>query len=83
MKVSSAGLPDTVLFMSESLNYETSFDSISLNCLTGELKEIKQDISSLRYALLERGNHDMETLAKLIRQLGKVMHNQQKKEQKN
>uniref|UniRef100_A0A3Q3J731 Transient receptor ion channel domain-containing protein n=1 Tax=Monopterus albus TaxID=43700 RepID=A0A3Q3J731_MONAL len=29
----------------------------------GELKEIKQDISSLRFELLERGNLDMETLA--------------------
>ncbi|XP_034718951.1 short transient receptor potential channel 6 isoform X1 [Etheostoma cragini] len=36
----------------------------------GELKEIKQDISSLRYELLERTNHDMETLAQLITQLG-------------
>nr|XP_046245688.1 short transient receptor potential channel 6 isoform X1 [Scatophagus argus] len=44
----------------------------------GELKEIKQDISSLRYELLERGNHDMETLAKLIKQLGKVIHAQPK-----
>ncbi|XP_051254115.1 short transient receptor potential channel 6 isoform X2 [Dicentrarchus labrax] len=49
----------------------------------GELKEIKQDISSLRYELLERGKHDMETLAKLIRQLGKVMAVQQKEEQRN
>ncbi|KAL7400131.1 hypothetical protein ABVT39_006954 [Epinephelus coioides] len=48
----------------------------------GELKEIKQDISSLRYELLERANHDTETLAKLIRQLGEVMHAQQKEEQK-
>ncbi|XP_018521029.1 short transient receptor potential channel 6 [Lates calcarifer] len=44
----------------------------------GELKEIKQDISSLRYELLERENHDMETLAELIRQLGEVIHDQQK-----
>ncbi|XP_074536174.1 short transient receptor potential channel 6 [Halichoeres trimaculatus] len=44
----------------------------------GELKEIKQDISSLRYELLERGDHDMETLAKLIRQLGEVIHVGQK-----
>uniref|UniRef100_A0A673AVY6 Transient receptor potential cation channel subfamily C member 6 n=1 Tax=Sphaeramia orbicularis TaxID=375764 RepID=A0A673AVY6_9TELE len=40
----------------------------------GELKEIKQDISSLRYELLERGKHDTETLAELIRQLEEVMH---------
>uniref|UniRef100_A0A3Q3M2L4 Transient receptor potential cation channel, subfamily C, member 6b n=1 Tax=Mastacembelus armatus TaxID=205130 RepID=A0A3Q3M2L4_9TELE len=49
----------------------------------GELKEIKQDISSLRYELLGRGNHDMETLAELIRQLGEVMHVQQKEEDKH
>ncbi|XP_041796583.1 short transient receptor potential channel 6 isoform X1 [Chelmon rostratus] len=49
----------------------------------GELKDIKQDISSLRYELLERGNHDKETLEKLIKQLGEVMHVQQKEEQKN
>ncbi|TKS80695.1 Short transient receptor potential channel 6 [Collichthys lucidus] len=44
----------------------------------GELKEIKQDISSLRYELLERGNHDKETLAKLIKQLGEAVHVQQR-----
>ncbi|XP_073341416.1 short transient receptor potential channel 6 [Pagrus major] len=49
----------------------------------GELKEIKQDISSLRYELLERGNQDMETLAKLIRQLGEVMNIHQREEQKS
>ncbi|XP_063764043.1 short transient receptor potential channel 6 isoform X4 [Eleginops maclovinus] len=49
----------------------------------GELKEIKQDISSLRYELLERANQDMETVTKLIRQLGEVMPVQQKEEQKN
>lgn len=47
-------------------------------CSTGELKEIKQDISSLRYELLEMGNHEMETLAELIRQLDEVMHVQEK-----
>ncbi|KAM6987520.1 short transient receptor potential channel 6 [Tautogolabrus adspersus] len=49
----------------------------------GELKEIKQDISSLRYELLERENHDMEKLAKLIRHLGDVIHVHQKEDQKN
>uniref|UniRef100_A0A665TQI0 Transient receptor potential cation channel subfamily C member 6 n=1 Tax=Echeneis naucrates TaxID=173247 RepID=A0A665TQI0_ECHNA len=47
----------------------------------GELKEIKQDISSLRYELLEREKHDMETLAGLIRQVGEDI--QQKEEQKH
>ncbi|XP_035288963.1 short transient receptor potential channel 6a [Anguilla anguilla] len=36
----------------------------------GELKEIKQDISSLRYELLEEKSHNMEDLAELIRRLG-------------
>ncbi|XP_020490514.1 short transient receptor potential channel 6 [Labrus bergylta] len=49
----------------------------------GELKEIKQDISSLRYELLERENHDMETLAKLIRHLGDDIHVHQRAAQKN
>ncbi|XP_034557551.1 short transient receptor potential channel 6 [Notolabrus celidotus] len=49
----------------------------------GELKEIKQDISSLRYELLERGEHDMQTLAKLIRQLGEVIHVQKNENQNN
>uniref|UniRef100_A0A3P8T1C3 Transient receptor potential cation channel, subfamily C, member 6b n=1 Tax=Amphiprion percula TaxID=161767 RepID=A0A3P8T1C3_AMPPE len=44
----------------------------------GELKQIKQDISSLLYELLERGNHDMRTLGDLVRQLGEDMHVQQK-----
>ncbi|XP_022044762.1 short transient receptor potential channel 6 isoform X2 [Acanthochromis polyacanthus] len=46
----------------------------------GELKQIKQDISSLRYELLERGNRDMRTLGDLVRQLGKDMHVQQKRD---
>ncbi|CAI9555395.1 unnamed protein product, partial [Staurois parvus] len=36
----------------------------------GELKEIKQDISSLRYELLEEKSHNTEDLAELIRRLG-------------
>uniref|UniRef100_A0A6I8RVI8 Transient receptor potential cation channel, subfamily C, member 6 n=1 Tax=Xenopus tropicalis TaxID=8364 RepID=A0A6I8RVI8_XENTR len=36
----------------------------------GELKEIKQDISSLRYELLEEKSHNTEDLAELIRKLG-------------
>lgn len=50
-------------------------------CSTGELKEIKKDISSLRYELLEMGNHEMETLAELVRQLGEVLHLQRGKEE--
>ncbi|KAJ8256651.1 hypothetical protein COCON_G00188030 [Conger conger] len=36
----------------------------------GELKEIKQDISSLRYELLEEKSNSMEELAELVRRLG-------------
>uniref|UniRef100_A0A667Z2B5 Transient receptor potential cation channel, subfamily C, member 6b n=1 Tax=Myripristis murdjan TaxID=586833 RepID=A0A667Z2B5_9TELE len=44
----------------------------------GELKEIKQDISSLRYELLERKRHNMDTLEELIGRLREVVHVQQK-----
>uniref|UniRef100_A0A8C2AC48 Transient receptor potential cation channel, subfamily C, member 6a n=1 Tax=Cyprinus carpio TaxID=7962 RepID=A0A8C2AC48_CYPCA len=37
----------------------------------GELKEIKQDISSLRYELLEEKSHNIEELANLVRTLEK------------
>ncbi|XP_075330676.1 short transient receptor potential channel 6 [Odontesthes bonariensis] len=61
------------------LKAQTDKDNDEVN--EGELKEIKQDISSLRYELLERGNHDMKTLAELIRQLGEVIHVNQTEEQ--
>ncbi|XP_013868241.1 short transient receptor potential channel 6 [Austrofundulus limnaeus] len=35
----------------------------------GELKDIKQDISRLRYELLDRGNRGVDPLAELVRQL--------------
>lgn len=38
----------------------------------GELKEIKQDISSLRYELLEEKSQNMETLDGLLRRLGEI-----------
>uniref|UniRef100_A0A667Y5P5 Transient receptor potential cation channel, subfamily C, member 6a n=1 Tax=Myripristis murdjan TaxID=586833 RepID=A0A667Y5P5_9TELE len=38
----------------------------------GELKEIKQDISSLRYELLEEKSKNMETLEGLLRRLGEI-----------
>uniref|UniRef100_UPI003AAC8727 short transient receptor potential channel 6 n=1 Tax=Centroberyx gerrardi TaxID=166262 RepID=UPI003AAC8727 len=44
----------------------------------GELKEIKQDISSLRFELLEGKSHNMETLAELIGKLRDVLPAQQK-----
>uniref|UniRef100_A0AC11CCP3 Transient receptor potential cation channel subfamily C member 6 n=1 Tax=Ovis aries TaxID=9940 RepID=A0AC11CCP3_SHEEP len=39
----------------------------------GELKEIKQDISSLRYELLEEKTQNSEDLAELIRKLGEKL----------
>lgn len=39
-------------------------------CVAGELKEIKQDISSLRYELLEEKSQAAGELALLIQQLG-------------
>ncbi|XP_028656119.1 short transient receptor potential channel 6a [Erpetoichthys calabaricus] len=39
----------------------------------GELKEIKQDISSLRYELLEEKSRNTEDLAELIRRLGEKL----------
>ncbi|XP_029303996.1 short transient receptor potential channel 6a isoform X2 [Cottoperca gobio] len=38
----------------------------------GELKEIKQDISSLRYELLEEKSQNTETLEGLLRRLGEI-----------
>ncbi|XP_029029611.1 short transient receptor potential channel 6a [Betta splendens] len=38
----------------------------------GELKEIKQDISSLRYELLEEKAQNMETLDGLLKRLGEI-----------
>lgn len=40
----------------------------------GELKEIKQDISSLRFELLERSKLNMENMAQLIQHFGEVGH---------
>ena len=41
----------------------------------GELKEIKQDISSLRYELLEEKSQNMEELEGLLRRLGEKVPN--------
>ncbi|XP_060910857.1 short transient receptor potential channel 6a [Labrus mixtus] len=38
----------------------------------GELKEIKQDISSLRYELLEEKSQNLETLDGLLKRLGEI-----------
>lgn len=45
----------------------------------GELKEIKQDISSLRYELLEEKSQATEELADLIQQLGDKLSKNTKK----
>uniref|UniRef100_A0A8K9VC55 Transient receptor potential cation channel subfamily C member 6 n=1 Tax=Oncorhynchus mykiss TaxID=8022 RepID=A0A8K9VC55_ONCMY len=47
----------------------------------GELKEIKHDISSLRYELLEQKNHNTEELAELIRRLGEKIPAEQQRHQ--
>ncbi len=43
--------------------------NLSSVCVKGELKEIKQDISSLRYELLEEKSQATGELADLIQQL--------------
>lgn len=47
----------------------------------GELKEIKQDISSLRYELLEEKSQNTEDLAELIRKLGERLSLEPKQEE--
>ncbi|XP_049470415.1 short transient receptor potential channel 6 isoform X3 [Panthera uncia] len=49
----------------------------------GELKEIKQDISSLRYELLEEKTQNSEDLAELIRKLGEKLSMEPKQEEGN
>nr|KAF6439386.1 transient receptor potential cation channel subfamily C member 6 [Molossus molossus] len=49
----------------------------------GELKEIKQDISSLRYELLEEKSQNSEDLAKLIRKLGEKLPVEPNQEESN
>lgn len=71
---------DPVSYKSGSLNYSNAAFTYRP---PGELKEIKQDLASLRCELLARGKHDKEALMKLIRQLGKVSHSLQKKEPRN
>ncbi|KAM9221957.1 short transient receptor potential channel 6 isoform 3-T3 [Dugong dugon] len=49
----------------------------------GELKEIKQDISSLRYELLEEKSQNTEDLAELIRKLGEKLSMEPHQEESN
>ncbi|XP_059958926.1 short transient receptor potential channel 6 isoform X4 [Mesoplodon densirostris] len=49
----------------------------------GELKEIKQDISSLRYELLEEKTQNSEDLAELIRKLGEKLSMKPSQEESN
>ncbi|XP_039367964.1 short transient receptor potential channel 6 isoform X2 [Mauremys reevesii] len=53
------------------LKAQTDKESDEVN--EGELKEIKQDISSLRYELLEEKSQNTEDLAELIRKLGEKL----------
>lgn len=53
-----------------------AFDIISdshYDGVAGELKEIKQDISSLRYELLEEKSYNMERMAEVVRKLEKAV----------
>lgn len=56
-------------------------DVFSLSLFPGELKEIKQDISSLRYELLEEKSQNTEDLAELIRKLGERLSLEAKQEE--
>lgn len=56
-------------------------DLFSFSLFTGELKEIKQDISSLRYELLEEKSQNTEDLAELVRKLGERLSLQSKEEE--
>lgn len=49
-------------------------------CIVGELKEIKQDISSLRYELLEEKSQATGELADLIQQLSDKFSKNDKKQ---
>uniref|UniRef100_A0A2K6SEZ1 Transient receptor potential cation channel subfamily C member 6 n=1 Tax=Saimiri boliviensis boliviensis TaxID=39432 RepID=A0A2K6SEZ1_SAIBB len=49
----------------------------------GELKEIKQDISSLRYELLEEKSQNTQDLAELIRELGEKLSMEPNQEKTN
>lgn len=56
-------------------------DLFSFSLFTGELKEIKQDISSLRYELLEEKSQNTEDLAELVRKLGERLSLPSKEEE--
>lgn len=58
-------------------------DFLSLLFFKGELKEIKQDISSFRYELLEEKTQTSEDLAELIRKLGEKLSMEPKQEESN
>lgn len=63
------------------LKAQTDKESDEVN--EGELKEIKQDISSLRYELLEEKSQNSEDLAELIRKLGEKLSVETNQEESN
>lgn len=73
-------LPQNLLV---SLHYVSIVDFLSLLFFKGELKEIKQDISSLRYELLEEKTQNSEDLAELIRKLGEKLSMEPNQEESN
>lgn len=62
---------------------EFTVDSLSFLFFKGELKEIKQDISSLRYELLEEKTQNSEDLAELIRKLEEKLSMEPNQEESN
>jgi hypothetical protein len=66
-----------------SLHFIFTVDFFPLLLFIGELKEIKQDISSLRYELLEEKSQNTEDLAELIRKLGEKLSKEPNQEESN
>lgn len=66
-----------------SVHYVFIVNCFSLLFFKGELKEIKQDISSLRYELLEEKTQNSEDLAELIRKLGEKLSMEPNQEESN
>lgn len=67
------------IFIVNFISFRVNFFLLFL--FIGELKEIKQDISSLRYELLEEKSQNTEDLAELIRKLGERLTSDPKLEE--
>lgn len=60
----------TIMFTCVHVSVHLHSHTVTVVSVVGELKEIKQDISSLRYELLEEKSQAAGELALLIQQLG-------------